>query len=113
MPRTEKKEPTPLDAAVNGTLQVMPGVLSSFGTTTFIFGSLAFLKGDIGAVLKIIPVVMLAVLVISLIEAFLILPNHLRHALENAGNERTFADAPYGSVCWVDARKCCWTLSSI
>ena len=85
-----EKGAEPLDAAVNGTLQVMPGVLSSFGTTTFIFGSLMFLKGDIGAILKIIPVVMMAVLVISLIEAFLILPNHLRHALENAGNERTF-----------------------
>ena len=80
----------PIDAAVNGTLQVMPGVLSSFGTTTFIFGSLMFLKGDIGAILKIVPVVMMAVLVISLIEAFLILPNHLAHSLTKAGNERTF-----------------------
>ncbi len=85
-----EKGATPIDAAVNGTMQVMPGVLSSFGTTTFIFGSLMFLKGDIGAILKIIPVVMLAVLVISLIEAFLILPNHLAHTLEKAGNERTF-----------------------
>ncbi len=85
-----EKGAAPIDAAVNGTLQVMPGVLSSFGTTTFIFGSLMFLKGDIGAILKIIPVVMLAVLVISLIEAFLILPNHLAHTLKKAGNERTF-----------------------
>ena len=85
-----EKGAKPLDAAVNGTLQVMPGVLSSFGTTTFIFGSLAFLKGDIGAILKIIPVVMLAVLIISLIEAFLILPHHLAHSLTKSGNQRTF-----------------------
>ena len=85
-----EKGAAPIDAAVNGTLQVMPGVLSSFGTTTFIFGSLMFLKGDIGAILKIIPVVMLAVLVISLIEAFLILPNHLAHTLTKSGNKRTF-----------------------
>ena len=85
-----EKGASPIDAAVNGTMQVMPGVLSSFGTTTFIFGSLMFLKGDLGAILKIIPVVMLAVLVISLIEAFLILPNHLGHTLAKSGNERTF-----------------------
>ena len=72
-----------LDAAVEGTRQVMPGVLSSFATTACIFGSLAFLKGDIGAILKVVPVVMLCVLVVSLIEAFLILPNHLSHALRD------------------------------
>lgn len=83
-----EKGAKPIDAAVNGTLQVMPGVLSSFGTTTFIFGSLAFLKGDIGAILKVVPVVMMAVLVISLIEAFLILPNHLGHSLSKAGNKK-------------------------
>lgn len=83
-----EKGAKPIDAAVNGTIQVMPGVLSSFGTTTFIFGSLAFLKGDIGAILKVVPVVMMAVLVISLIEAFLILPNHLGHSLSKAGNKK-------------------------
>jgi multidrug efflux pump subunit AcrB len=76
-----EKGAAPLDAAVNGARQVAPGVLSSFGTTACIFGSLAFLKGDIGALLKVVPVVMLAVLVISLVEAFLILPNHLSHTL--------------------------------
>jgi HAE1 family hydrophobic/amphiphilic exporter-1 len=71
----------PLDAAVDGTLQVMPSVFASFVTTACIFGSLAFLKGDIGNVLRVVPVVMLLVLMVSLIEAFLILPRHLSHAL--------------------------------
>jgi len=69
----------PLQAAVEGTLQVAPGVISSFLTTTAIFGALAFIKGDLGDVLRVIPMVMLLVLAISLVEAFLILPNHLSH----------------------------------
>jgi len=75
---------SPLDAAVEGAQQVLPSVFASFATTTCIFGSLAFLKGDIGQILKVVPIVMLFVLVVSLVEAFLILPHHLAHALEKA-----------------------------
>ncbi|MCV0424627.1 MAG: efflux RND transporter permease subunit, partial [Roseibium sp.] len=75
-----------LEAAVQGTLQVAPGVLSSFLTTAAIFGALAFISGDIGDLLRVIPIVMLLVLVISLIEAFLILPNHLSHAASDKPN---------------------------
>ena len=78
---------TPLDAAVEGTKQVLPSVFASFATTVCIFGSLAFLKGDIGQILRVVPVVMLFVLVVSLIEAFLILPNHLAHALHKAADK--------------------------
>lgn len=70
-----------LDAAVYGTRQVMPGVLSSFLTSVAVFTPLAFLSGDIGKVLRVIPIVLIAVLIISLIEAFLILPHHLAHSL--------------------------------
>ncbi|MBF0471323.1 MAG: efflux RND transporter permease subunit, partial [Gammaproteobacteria bacterium] len=79
----------PLQAAIDGTTQVLPGVLSSFLTTLTIFVPLAFLEGQIGAVLKVIPVVLIAVLVISLIEAFLILPAHLYHALDKEEEGRS------------------------
>ena len=72
---------SPLDAAIEGAQQVLPSVFASFATTICIFGSLAFLKGDIGQILRVVPVVMLFVLVVSLIEAFLILPHHLAHSL--------------------------------
>ena len=70
-----------LQAAVDGASQVAPGVLSSFFTTLTIFVPLAFLSGEIGSVLKVIPVVLISVLAVSLIEAFLILPAHLHHSL--------------------------------
>lgn len=75
-----------LEAAVQGTLQVAPGVFSSFLTTAAIFGALAFISGDLGDLLRVIPIVMLLVLVISLIEAFLILPNHMSHAATDRPN---------------------------
>ncbi len=75
------KGKTSLQAAVDGASQVAPGVLASFLTTLTIFVPLAFLSGEIGSVLKVIPIVLISVLTISLIEAFLILPAHLHHSL--------------------------------
>jgi multidrug efflux pump subunit AcrB len=74
-----------LQSAIDGVRQVAPSVFASFATTALIFGSLMFLKGDIGQVLRVIPVVMLVVLTVSLVEAFLILPNHLHHAVQHGG----------------------------
>jgi len=76
------------DAVVNGVQKVLPGVTSSFLTTVCIFGSLLFLEGEMGAVLKAVPQVLILVLSLSLIEAFLILPNHLSHSMHKAKKER-------------------------
>ena len=77
----------PLQAAVIGIEKVGRGVLSSFATSAMLFGSLLFLKGDMGQVMGVLPVVLLSVLTISLVEAFLILPHHLVHSLQHQ-NER-------------------------
>lgn len=71
-----------LEAVVNGTREVLPGIVLSFTTTVAVFGSLVFLEGDIGHILAVIPAVMIAVLAVSLIEAFIILPNHLSHSVD-------------------------------
>jgi len=76
-----------LEAAIVGTQEVTPGVLSSFLTSTAVFLPMAFLSGDMGKVLKVIPAVLIAVLAISLIEAFLILPHHLAHSLKHHENQ--------------------------
>ncbi|MCC2617060.1 efflux RND transporter permease subunit [Aestuariibacter halophilus] len=71
------------DAVVSGVRAVFPGVLSSYLTTCAVFAGLAFIAGDIGQVLKDIPIVLLLTLSVSLIEAFFILPHHLLHAMQN------------------------------
>jgi len=70
------------EAAYRGMRAVFPGVLSSFLTTACVFGPLIFLEGRFGAILSVIPIVLLITLAISLVEAFLILPNHLSHVTE-------------------------------
>ena len=75
------KGDTPMKAAITGVRQVMPGILSSFATTLLVFGSLAFITGTIGQILRIMPMVLIVVIAVSLIEAFWILPHHLSHSL--------------------------------
>ncbi|XKH61558.1 efflux RND transporter permease subunit [Halomonas sediminis] len=74
---------TPLEAVVAGTRQVLPGVLSSFLTTVVVFAPLSFLAGEMGAVLEVLPVVLIAALAASLIEAFWILPHHLKGSVKH------------------------------
>jgi multidrug efflux pump subunit AcrB len=75
------KGDNPLQAAITGATQVLPGIASSFATTLLVFGSLAFITGEIGQVLRVMPIVLIVVITVSLIEAFLILPSHLGHSL--------------------------------
>ena len=72
-----------IKATIDGVIEVQWGIFSSFLTTGFVFIPIIFIEGRIGRVLKVIPVVLLAVLAISLIEAFLILPSHLAHSLKD------------------------------
>ena len=83
-----KKGLSPLDAAVEGTKIVARGVFSSFLTTFCIFVGLVFIEGDLGQILKVIPIVLLTVITVSLIEAFLILPGHLNHSLAHAEKKK-------------------------
>lgn len=76
---------SPLAAATDGVKEVAGGVLSSFATTVCVFVPLSAIDGRIGRTLQVIPVVLIAVLAMSLIEAFLILPNHLGHSLRPHG----------------------------
>ena len=94
----------PLRAASEGARQVFPNVLASFGTTAMIFGSLAFLSGDLGAVLRVVPVVMLFVLAVSLIEAFLILPHHLVHGLQVRSRPGGVAARANAALVWLRER---------
>ena len=72
---------SPSVAAIEGVRQVLPGIMSSFATTLLVFGSLAFITGTIGQILRILPVVLIVVISVSLIEAFWVLPHHLSHSL--------------------------------
>ncbi len=98
--RLREKGLSALEAAAQGARQVLPNILASFGTTAMVFGSLAFLSGDLGSVLRVVPVVMLFVLMVSLVEAFLILPHHLIHSLENHKKPRGIPAIANAGLIW-------------
>lgn len=75
---------TVIDAVWQGVEKVKRGVFSSFLTTVLVFGSLIFIEGDMGQILKVLPIVLISVISVSLIEAFLILPHHLANSKESS-----------------------------
>jgi multidrug efflux pump subunit AcrB len=79
---------TPMEAAIDGAKEVKTGVLSSFAATLLVFGPISFLTGEIGKVLRVMPVMLILVLTVSLLEAFWILPHHLAHSLREYKSDR-------------------------
>jgi multidrug efflux pump subunit AcrB len=73
-----------IEAASEGVREVAGAVISSFLTSVAIFAPLAFLQGDIGRVLRVLPVVLIIVLAASLVVSFLILPFFTAKALAGA-----------------------------
>jgi len=64
-------------------------VMASSLTTIAAFMPLLVVGGTIGQILRDIPVVMICVIAASLVEAFLVLPGHLRGAFGGQGERRT------------------------
>ncbi len=77
-----------LGAAIAGAQRVKVPVVFAVATTIVAFSPLLAVGGTIGKVLSDIPLVVIAVLSLSLVEALLILPFHLSH-LPAAGTHTT------------------------
>jgi multidrug efflux pump subunit AcrB len=69
-----------LQAAIDGTMEVIPPIVSAILTTLFAFSTFLFLDGQIGEYFGEVSVVVILTLSISLIEALIILPAHLAHS---------------------------------
>jgi multidrug efflux pump subunit AcrB len=70
----------PLDAAIRGVREMAMPVTFAIVTTVAAFAPLLYIAGIMGKVMKQIPIVVIAVLLMSLVEALLILPAHLSGA---------------------------------
>ncbi len=68
---------SPMKAAVDGTMEVLPAVLTSVTTTMVAFAPLLFLSGTNMEMMMQLSLVVIFALFFSLIEAFIILPAHL------------------------------------
>lgn len=75
-----EKGKSPKQAAIDGTLEVIPPVVSAIITTLLAFSLFLFLDSRIGDFFSEVSVVVILTLVVSLIEALVILPAHLAHS---------------------------------
>ncbi len=66
-----------LKAAIDGTLEVGVPVVFSVLTTIVAFIPLIFVTGVMGKFIRVIPIVVIAIFVVSLIESLFVLPAHL------------------------------------
>jgi len=80
---------SPIQAAIDGTLEVLPPIISAIITTILAFSIFLFLDSRIGEFFGEVAVIVILTLVVSLVEALIILPAHLAHskAMQPVSNE--------------------------
>ncbi len=72
----------PVAAAENGAGRMIMPVTAAMITTVAAFAPILVIQGVLGQIIGVLPLVVMAVIVASLIECFLILPGHLAHTLK-------------------------------
>lgn len=71
---------TKIQAAIDGTLEVIPPIVSAILTTIIAFATFFFVDGRIGSFFGEVSTVVLLTLSVSLVEALVILPAHIAHS---------------------------------
>ena len=79
----------PLKASEGGARRMLAPVMASSLTTIAAFLPLLLIGGRMGNIMAAIPMVIISVIIASLIESFLILPGHLRHAFVDTHHKRS------------------------
>lgn len=69
-----------INAAIDGTMEVIPPIVSAILTTIIAFSTFFFVDGRIGSFFGEVSTIVLLTLSVSLIEALIILPAHIAHS---------------------------------
>jgi multidrug efflux pump subunit AcrB len=80
----------PMQAAENAASRMAMPVFAATLTTIIAFFGLIAVGGRFGDLIRDIPFTVIAVLAASLVECFLILPNHMAHAIKAADKEHCY-----------------------
>jgi multidrug efflux pump subunit AcrB len=80
----------PVTASENAAKRMALPVFSATVTTVIAFFGLSAIGGRFGSLISDIPYTVVVVLIVSLVECFLILPNHMSHALVSSSKERWY-----------------------
>ncbi|MGB5284395.1 MAG: efflux RND transporter permease subunit, partial [Polyangiales bacterium] len=70
-----------LEAAIGGAKEVAQPVIFAILTSCVAFAPMLMVPGPMGKFFRVVPIVVIAVLLISLVESLLILPAHLSHPM--------------------------------
>ncbi|SKB45467.1 Multidrug efflux pump subunit AcrB [Salegentibacter holothuriorum] len=71
---------SPVQAALDGTMEVIPPIISAILTTVLAFSTFLFLDSRIGEFFGEVSTVVILTLIVSLVEALIILPAHIAHS---------------------------------
>lgn len=85
-----EKGKTRIQAAIDGTLEVVPAITSAILTTMIAFSTFFYLDGRIGEFFMEVTIVVLLTLGFSLLEAFIILPAHIAHSKVLTVSQKTY-----------------------
>ena len=76
----ERNRGTPgVAAAIRGVRRIKVPLIFAVLTSVVAFVPLLFIPGGVGDVWRALPIIMIAMLLVSLVESLLVLPNHLSH----------------------------------
>ncbi len=85
-----EKGKNPIQAAIDGTMEVVPPIISAITTTVLAFSVFFFLDGDIGEFFGEVATVVALTLILSLVEALIILPAHVAHSKSLDRNQKLY-----------------------
>ncbi len=93
---------SPLQAAVKGTIEVIPAIMASLATTALAFSLFFFLDGQLGDYFSDISFVVCATLFIALMETIFILPIHIARSKALTKKDRPWkiTEATNNSLLW-------------
>ncbi len=85
-----EKGKSPVRAAIDGTMEVLPAITSAILTTLVAFSTFFFLDGRIGEFFSEVAIIVILTLGISLIEALIILPSHVAHSKAITSKQKSY-----------------------
>ncbi|MXW85060.1 MAG: efflux RND transporter permease subunit, partial [Boseongicola sp. SB0667_bin_21] len=88
--RARRLGESPTVAAESAARRMFTPVFAASMTTIIAFFGLVAIGGRFGDLIRDIPITVIVVLVASLVECFLILPNHMRHALTHTARQHWY-----------------------
>ena len=88
--RARRLGENPATAAENAARRMFTPVFAATITTVIAFFGLVAIGGRFGDLIADIPFTVIVVLIASLVECFLILPNHMKHALTHTAKEHWY-----------------------